>query len=362
MESNATPQYSLPTNSGLFLNSSSEGLTSDDIIYYSFYYSIIVIITLVNIVGNLLVITSVIRFRHLRNVCSYFIVNLAVSDLLMGLIYTPYNLSHMEIPEIESSMDSMFLCLFFLGGVEVFHCCSAWSLVAITVTRYISIFHPLRYHERVTPRRTLLAITLVWVLSFSYSFAQYARPVDQVNFHGRCRYELMYTQLWHTLAISTFVFMIPLTIMITLYTRIWLIARKQLRAINYDHDRSSFKHEWKITKMIAMILGYFVLAWTPMLVFLYIKMSCDCEVNRYIRAICRIFLHSNSAVNFIIYGVCNTEFSAAFRRSLTQMFYCKKVYPHVNFNQRNGTVIQKRKGRLAKLCTERGRPLKITFV
>ncbi|XP_070564157.1 adenosine receptor A1-like isoform X2 [Ptychodera flava] len=345
-------------------NLTSPYLTSSDLVYYCFYYTIIFLITLFTIIGNLLVISCVVRYRHLKNCCNYFILNLAVSDLLMGLIYTPYNLSHMEIPQIRETMNTWHLCLFLLAGVEVFHCCSAWSLVAITVTRYISIFDPLRYHDRVTARRTAAAIVSIWIFSAFYSFVQYVRPVHKVNFHGLCRYELMYDELWHSLTISTVVVLIPLVIMMTLYIRIWLVVRKQVRAMSIEHGHS-FRHELKVTKMIAMILGYFCLAWMPLLIFLFVEFTCHCEINRYIRAVVRIFLHTNSAVNFVVYGMCNREFRAAFKSTLTPLFCCENVRPksgHVD--QRNGAGVceEKAQKRLVRLCKERKQPIKDTFL
>nr|XP_006813562.1 PREDICTED: adenosine receptor A1-like [Saccoglossus kowalevskii] len=150
-----------------------------------------------------------------------------------------------------------------------------------------------------------------------------------VNFNGICRYELMYDKVWHTLILTTLVVLIPWFVMITLYARIWTIARRQVRAINWE-EGTAFKREWKVTKMVALVLGYFVLAWFPMLLFLFFGLSCQCEINRYFRAVGRIMLHSNSAINVVIYGICNPEFRVAFRRILLQVFCCKKVLPNGN--------------------------------
>lgn len=48
--------------------------------------SIGVVVDLLAIVGNILVITIVVRFKHMRTTTNYYLVNLAVSDLLVGLM------------------------------------------------------------------------------------------------------------------------------------------------------------------------------------------------------------------------------------------------------------------------------------
>ena len=48
-------------------------------------------ITLITIFGNLLVICAVIRERCLKSVTYYFIVSLAVADLIVGLVVMPFS-------------------------------------------------------------------------------------------------------------------------------------------------------------------------------------------------------------------------------------------------------------------------------
>lgn len=52
-----------------------------------------VIINLVVILGNLLVIVSVFVYTKLRTVTNFFIVSLAIADLLLGLTVVPYSLT-----------------------------------------------------------------------------------------------------------------------------------------------------------------------------------------------------------------------------------------------------------------------------
>lgn len=51
--------------------------------------------------------------------------------------------------------------------------CSSYHLVAITVTRYIAIVHPLRYHIYVTTKTTTIAIAVIWILSQGSSLVMY---------------------------------------------------------------------------------------------------------------------------------------------------------------------------------------------
>ena len=71
--------------------------TPDDIIFYTINIGLICLISTINIIGNTLVIQGVLRHRTLNTPENYFILSLACSDLVMGIIYPFYNVSHMEI-------------------------------------------------------------------------------------------------------------------------------------------------------------------------------------------------------------------------------------------------------------------------
>ena len=72
----------------------------DDIVFYTFNIGLICLISVVNIVGNTLVIQSVLRHRTLKVPGNYFILSLACSDLIAGIIYPFYNVSHMVIGDV----------------------------------------------------------------------------------------------------------------------------------------------------------------------------------------------------------------------------------------------------------------------
>ena len=87
-------------------------LSPDDIGFFCYYYIIFLLITVINLCGNSLVIVSSLRRPHLRTPENYFIISLATSDILHGMVYTVYNISHMELAVIKNtfSKDSV-LCI-----------------------------------------------------------------------------------------------------------------------------------------------------------------------------------------------------------------------------------------------------------
>ena len=48
------------------------------------------LISLVSILGNLLIILAVLRCKRMHNVTNYFIVNLAIADIIVSTLATPF--------------------------------------------------------------------------------------------------------------------------------------------------------------------------------------------------------------------------------------------------------------------------------
>lgn len=83
-----------------------------DVVFNIYYYGLFFTLTLINIPGNILVVTTVLRHRQLRQPANYFLVSLAFSDLLMGCLYPVYNISHLDIPSVSGTLGE-------LNGVEL---------------------------------------------------------------------------------------------------------------------------------------------------------------------------------------------------------------------------------------------------
>ena len=77
------------------------GSESPDVLFLCYYYITFLVITLVNLCGNSLILVSV-RRTKLRVPENYCIFSLATSDLIHGVVYTVYNISHMNVPAIRA--------------------------------------------------------------------------------------------------------------------------------------------------------------------------------------------------------------------------------------------------------------------
>ena len=99
------------------------------------------VISLIAFLGNLLVIVTIARSRHMRTVTNYYLLNLAVSDLLVSLLVTPLKLLEYMAPCGWGVFHTDVLCsaLYFLLPVFVFT--SVLTLCAISLERLESLIN-----------------------------------------------------------------------------------------------------------------------------------------------------------------------------------------------------------------------------
>lgn len=152
--------------------------TNFDVCVY-FMYSIILFTA---IFGNSLVVYVVWSSTKMKTVTNYFIVNLAVGDLCMAIFCVPF--SFLSTLILQYWPFGFYLCVTvnYLQAVSVF--VSAYTLMAISIDRYLAIIYPLK--PRMTRFHAKLIIAAVWLLSLLTTipvavFSDLIQP--EVNFY-----------------------------------------------------------------------------------------------------------------------------------------------------------------------------------
>ncbi|KAH3856185.1 hypothetical protein DPMN_098768 [Dreissena polymorpha] len=118
------------------------------------------------LLGNLLVIWTVWINSHMHTVTNYYIVNLAVSDLLVAAIVMPLKLLEYTAPCRWHIFRSDGLCSVVYYLLPVFVFASVLTLAAISIERYYAIVHPLSAMKVNSKSRTKKILAVTWILPF----------------------------------------------------------------------------------------------------------------------------------------------------------------------------------------------------
>ncbi|XP_036345276.1 cholecystokinin receptor type A-like [Rhagoletis pomonella] len=119
-------------------------------------YSIILFFA---IIGNLLVISTLAQNRRMRTITNLFLLNLAISDILLGVLCMPVTLVGTLLRHF---IFGEFFCKLIQFSQAASVAVSSWTLVAISCERYYAICHPLSSRQWQTINHAYRIIGFIW--------------------------------------------------------------------------------------------------------------------------------------------------------------------------------------------------------
>ncbi|KAM6931418.1 neuropeptide FF receptor 1 like 2 [Xenentodon cancila] len=338
------------------LNSTLNGSTSfTNITFFPYYQHSLYVaasyimayafIFLLCMVGNILVCLIVLENRCMRTVTNLFILNLAISDLLVGIFCIPTTLVDNLITGWPFS-NTVCKMSGFVQGVSV--SASVFTLVAIAVERFRCIVYPLQ------PKLTLpvakAAIVSIWVLAVAIMCpAAVALTVGKVPFHymvynGNFNHTLpLYTcyenfsnpqmRKIYTAVLFAHIYLVPLTVITLMYVSIGVklcssvVANREPQQANATVQAGGRRQgqpmisqkKIKVIKMLIVVALLFMLSWLPLwtLMMMADYGGLDSDqldlLTSYIFPFAHWLAFSNSSVNPIVYGYYNKNFKRGFQ-------------------------------------------------
>uniref|UniRef100_A0A8C7I443 Dopamine receptor D4 n=1 Tax=Oncorhynchus kisutch TaxID=8019 RepID=A0A8C7I443_ONCKI len=124
-----------------------------------------ILLIVVIICGNLLVCLSVYREKALKTTTNYFIVSLAVADLMLAVLVLPLFI-YVEFQGGLWSLN-MHVCD-GLMTMDVMLCtASIFNLCAISIDRFIAVSIPLNYNLKHVDQRQIFLLSATWILALA---------------------------------------------------------------------------------------------------------------------------------------------------------------------------------------------------
>ncbi|XP_014889533.1 alpha-1D adrenergic receptor [Poecilia latipinna] len=333
---------------------------------------------LVAIVGNILVILSVVCNKHLQNITNFFIVNLAMADLLLSIIVLPFSAS-LEV--LGCWVFGRVFCNIW-AAVDVL-CCTAsiLSLCIISIDRYIGVKYCLKYPSIMTERRAVAILVLVWVSSTVISVGPLLGwkepPPEHETVCG------ITEEPGYALFSSLFSFYLPLMVILIMYFQVYIVARRTTKSLEAGvkrernksaevvlriHCRSvledarsassknskthpfrsslsvrlmKFSREKKAAKTLAIVVGMFILCWLPF--FLFLPLGSFFPALKPSESVFKFIFwlgYFNSCINPVIYPCSSKEFQRAFTRLLRCQCHQKRRVLRRFYDQRWRTAVK----------------------
>ena len=292
------------------------------------------LITITAVGGNFLLIAAFLRTSNLKTSSNWYIINMAISDVISVLLNWPlYVTEGMLKPGgslITNQAIATFFCKLGIYSRAVLYVVSIESLVLISVDRFIAIVFPLKA-IKITARVRKILLLLSWLFPVCGAIPYFYH--SKILLEGRqtfCR-NFMNTLLFKVYQFASFIlfYFAPLVVLLVVhYIGFEHLKRRLVFEISSNegstHARRSKENQNILKIFRAVTLGFFM-CWTPLYIYLILKSSHPTIVLNdkcllFIGLLYYVFPLISTAVNPFILISLSSNYRAAVKDVLAKCF------------------------------------------
>lgn len=296
---------------------------------------------LVGIVGNILIVHSVIHFRRMKSLSNVFLASLATADLILIIFCVPVKFAQLFTFSWTFGV-VLCKCVHYIQDLSAI--CSVFTLTAMSIERYYAIMYPVECRYICTMSQTRRTIILVWLASILLAtptfWLQILYPVGDSDHRAEwCVRDWNNTLSWklYELYLLTIILIVPLIIMTYSYAhicnRLWSVMHNRNTTFPLSQstvyiDASANKMS-QVIKMLIVVVVIFVLCWAPILILNVLKAfdivpRLNYGYMKAVKPTFHLLSYANSCVNPIIYGFMSRNFRDSFKAALRNCLGIRK--------------------------------------
>ena len=265
-----------------------------------------IILVLWNIVGNFTVILVIAKTKAFHTYCNFLLLNLSVSDLLVGL--SSMSIVTVAIAQKDSENEELVEVLLSYVKVPLFagFVVSSYTITLISFQRYKGITKPFKARTQEKGLKLMITILFMWTMAI---FVQIKEIKSFFKDDNKGNVEIV-----RNVFIFTFCYIFPASILVYTYLRtVYLLWWKTM---DHDTNQTLLKSRRRITKLLGMVLLVFNLTNIPLLgthlacAVLHSKADEKSLLYRFLY----LLYVSGSSINPVLYWFHSRQFRNAAKR------------------------------------------------
>nr|QVK45869.1 G protein-coupled receptor [Proales similis] len=271
------------------------------------------------IVGNFLIIGSILYSRELRVNSTYMLIlNQSIAELFISLIVDAAPILGL-IYGAGFFQQNFDLCVFIAASCLISCGTSLVSMGFLAFNRYIAIVHSKQFGKYFSFRLTIIYCIIAWLFGFLIdlpNFTEWGGHVfDQKTL--ACLFDRLKKEF--TVAFAVLVIIMPCLAIGFCYLKIFLFVRSgKSRFVNMPNRMKLRNDSLRLAKSVFASFILFAICWLPVALILILGVNDSLPAAAHIYA--NMFAHLNSAFNPIFYAFFNPRMRQAYRAFLSAIF------------------------------------------
>ena len=299
------------------------------------------LIVVLGLVGNALVIFVVLCNKQMRSTTNILIVSLAFADLIFIIMCVPFTATEYALP-VWPFGDTWCKIVRYVIYVSAY--VSIYTLVLMSVDRYLAVVHPISSLSIRTETNAYIVVTVTWALFllchipllFQYGLHEYF-------YYSEVRSTCMNVKSLEQPEISKmffasflgFGYLLPLSLICVLYGL--MLKRLLYGAVPGGGQRTSNSRPHKrVTRLVVIVVVVFAICWFPIQIIFMVQQFGNYStsiLSAGIQMVANCLAYMNSCVNPIIY----TFLSENYRKEFMKLLSCSKVKYSTLRHKANGS-------------------------
>jgi len=285
-----------------------------------------ILVALFGVLGNLLSLTIICTHPPLRKkLPNYYYINQTVADLFVCILLVP----SVTVGLISYGYSTTPLCLIwqsralFVGLYDV----SVYSIVALSVERYLEVVYPIWHKLNVTKTKVKLTIVGTWIFAIAFKFTYISSTTRAVN--GVCLICEFYPSAFVSSAaglLDCFVaFLFPLFIIFLCYILMWRKLQTKVKPHSgptrqsvgtTSNDASMSRARRNILTTLFIVVAFLIVcnSYKQTLIVLKFLHVYAVDLGSVFFNISQILSFMNATIEPYIYLSYHREFQAGFRK------------------------------------------------
>ncbi|XP_074529763.1 trace amine-associated receptor 13c-like [Halichoeres trimaculatus] len=280
----------------------------------TFYF--LTVISVLTTTLNLLVIISISHFRQLQTTTNLALLSLAYSDFFVGLMVMP---GEITLRETCWFLGDVLCAVYYLLPFTIISA-SAANMVLISVDRYLAICYPLHYSTKVTVKRVQFYVCMCWLYACVVTFLLLHDNLKQPGRYNSCYGECV-VNISGDMDLA-FNFVIPISIIMVLYLKVFVVAasqaramRSQITAVSLQRSQTVKRSELKAARTLGVVVAVFLMCYCPY--YCVFIISGKILIGSEAETLMAFLMYSNSCFNPLIYAFLYPWFRKAVKLIVT---------------------------------------------